>query len=227
MSGLIPVGAAYADESGQLYVGDMDGSEGVGALLDREDRQYLRSIPAGPLRRAARHDLKADALRAKANAPSVADVYQIASSQGLVQENQYNGIGSVSVALSSTGTLSDTFNRSIWAKSLVLDSPDGPGYLLVTAISIAGLPFNIGAKGTPLRMFNYDATRFGISFGRRMGLTGQTFSVSLSNIDNGGPHVATGGLVVDELNPWAQQKWMESTMINAALGGFGLGGACG
>jgi hypothetical protein len=148
-----------------------------------------------------------------------ADVYQAAAASGMISENQFNGLGSTTLAASGTGTLSDTINRNLWGKSLVLNS-DAPAQVLVTGITVAGLPVNIGALGAPLSMFSHDSTRFGISFGRRLALTGQTFLVNVTNIDTGSAHQVAGGIIADELNPYAMQKWMETMLLQAASNGF-------
>jgi hypothetical protein len=71
----------------------------------------------------------------------IADVYQAAAAAGMINENQYNGLGNADIAASGTGSITDTINRNLWGKSLVLDSDDAPS-ILVTSITIAGLPLN-------------------------------------------------------------------------------------
>jgi hypothetical protein len=137
----------------------------------------------------------------------------------MINENQYNGLGAKSIGAGLDGFLEDTINRTLWGKSLVLDS-DGSALVVVTGITVAGLPVNVGAQGAPLSMFAHDATRFGISFGRRLALTGQTFRVTVHNND-GAPHWVSGGIVADELNPYAMQRWYEQSILQAAMQGFG------
>jgi hypothetical protein len=205
------------DNTGEVFVDPEDVDEtGIVWPWSREAR--MRRID----RRIDRNVGRRERLLSKENpmndAP-IADVYQAAAAAGMITENQFNGLGSATVAASGTGTLSDTINRNLWGKSLVLDSDD-PAMVLVTAITVAGLPLNVGARGAPLSMFQHDSTRFGISFGRRLALTGQTFQVNLSNIDAGSGHTVSGGIIADELNPYAMQKYMETMLLHAAAGGF-------
>jgi hypothetical protein len=213
--------------TGEVYVDPDD----VGAY-DEDDSGAL--FPFRRQRRLSRIDRRIQRLEGRRSAlqageqsiqdAPVADIYQAAAASGMVTENQYNGLGAVTVpaavgAVFGTGFLQDTINRNLWGKSLVLDSDDPPS-VLVTAISVAGLPVNVGSQGTPLAMFASDSTRFGISFGRRLALTGQTFRVDLANIDTGGTHDVTGGIIADELNPYAMQRWMEHMLLSAAVQGF-------
>jgi hypothetical protein len=145
------------------------------------------------------------------------DLRQAAAAAGMLAENQFNGLGSSnSVAAGASGSITDTINRHIWAKSLVLDALSDQANFLVTAITIAGLPFQIGSKGAPLKMFAQDSTRFGVSFGRRLALTGQTFAVTCTNV-GAGADTFTGGLIVDELNPYAMQAFMEHMLLQAIV----------
>lgn len=157
-----------------------------------------------------------------AAAVPVADAYQAAAAAGIMVENQYNGLGSATIDGDDTGEIDDSLNRNFWAKSLVLDS-DAPQVLLVTGIFVAGLPINVGSAGAPLSMFLRDSTRFGISFGRRMISVGQTFRVTFSNVDSS-PHLVSGGLIGDELNPYSSQNWMEGLLLSGALNGFQVPG---
>lgn len=149
----------------------------------------------------------------------ILDLYQQATALGAVTENQFDGLGSTSIAASSTGTLSDTLNRNVWAKGFVLDSDDPPS-ILVAAITVAGLPVNIGSSGAPLSMFSNNSTRFGIQFGRRPILVGQRVQINLSNIDTS-VHVASAALVCDELNPYMTQQLWERVLVSAAVDMYG------
>ncbi len=222
MIGYLP---AYADASGQMFVdtnaqlvggGDDDDSGFLGlgpqARLDRIERRMER-LGARRDRIAARQGGGAAADE------TPADIYQAAAASGMLNENQYNGLGAVVLVASGTGNLSDVVNRNLWGKSMVLESDD-PSAILVTGISIAGLPVNVGSKGTPLSMFKHDSTRFGISFGRKLGLVGQTILVQLQNVDAGSGHTVSGGIICDELNPYAMQRWMEQMLLEAAVQGF-------
>lgn len=222
MIGYVP---AYADEAtGDIYVNP---DAGIVGGHDEDDSGFLG--PRARLRRLERRGGRIAAREAKIrnrlgydaddDEPAPADIYQAAAASGMVNENQFNGLGFVALAASAVGFISDTVNRNLWGKSLVLDSDD-PSSILVTAISIAGLPINVGSQGTPLSMFKHDSTRFGISFGRKLGLVGQTILVNLQNIDAGAPHTVSGGIICDELNPYAMQTWMERMLLEAAVSGF-------
>lgn len=219
---------AYADQTGNMYVdtnaalvGDAAGGDddsgllglGGGARLDRIERRIGR-LQARRDRIASRRGIAA-----VEDDETPADIYQAAAASGMLNENQYNGLGAVVLAASGTGNLSDVVNRNLWGKSMVLESDD-PSSILVTGISIAGLPINVGSKGTPLSMFKHDSTRFGISFGRKLGLVGQTILVQLQNVDAGSGHTVSGGIICDELNPYAMQRWMEQMLLEAAVQGF-------
>ena len=219
----------YADEaSGEVFVNPADAQVGS---ADEESgflgpKDHLRRIDRRLSRlqhrreRVLEREHKHEGGQMSEHAP--ADLYQMAASSGMVQENQYNGLGFTSVAASGTGALTDTINRNLWGKSLVLDS-DSPANMLVTSITIAGLPVNVGSTGTSLSMFATNSTRFGISFGRKLALTGQQFAVNLQNIDSGSAHNVTGGIIADELNPYAMQLWMEQMLLTAATQGFAGG----
>lgn len=225
--GQVPV---YLDNNtGEVYVDPDDvgaagyDDDGSGALFPFRRQRRAERLDT----RISRLEGRREQLRGPAQAPAaqpIADVYQQAAASGMVTENQYNGLGAVTLPVAvgatfGTGFLQDTINRNLWGKSLVLDSDDPPS-VLVTAISVAGLPVNVGSQGTPLSMFASDSTRFGISFGRRLALTGQTFRVDLANIDTGGTHDVSGGIIADELNPYAMQRWMEKMLLSAAVDGF-------
>lgn len=222
---------AYADSAGQMFVDTQAALVGdVGDVGDIDDSGRL-GLGRGA-RRAARIDRRIARLEARRarlgggggvavvdDDESPADIYQAAAASGMLNENQYNGLGAVVLVASGTGNLSDVVNRNLWGKSMVLESDD-PSAILVTGISIAGLPINVGSKGTPLSMFKHDSTRFGISFGRKLGLVGQTILVQLQNVDAGSGHTVSGGIICDELNPYAMQRWMEQMLLEAAVQGF-------
>lgn len=149
----------------------------------------------------------------------ILDLYQQATALGAVTENQFDGLGSDSMTAGGTGQLSDTMNRNVWAKGFVLDSDDPPS-VLVTSITIAGLPVNIGNEGAPLSLFASNSTRFGIQFGRRPILVGQRVVIDLLNIDSSG-HIASGVLVCDELNPYMTQQLWERVLVQAAVDMYG------
>jgi len=211
----------YLDQAtGEVYVDPNDVESG--AIGDR-----FREHRAARLeRRIGRLQNRQERLMSGGESTSdyaPADLRQAAAQRGMVAENQYNGLGSIAIAASGTAFLSDQINRNLWGKSLVLNSDDVPS-ILVDQITVAGLPVHIGTLGTPLSMFQHDSTRFGISFGRKLALVGQTFRVDLSNIDAGGGHTVSGGIIADELNPYAMQAWMENMLLQAVVTeGFGYG----
>lgn len=224
MSQLQPI-QAYVDASGNIMVDtDSIGGDDEGGAL------FRRGPGRGGVRRArkiARLRRRLAALESadpvvlddgdddEGGQPPVLDLYQHAVSLGAVQENQFNGLGSVAITAGSTGNLTDTINRNIWGKGIVLDSDDPPS-ILVTAITVAGLPINIGSAGAPMSVFRHDSTRFGIQFGRRIALTGQAVRVSLSNIDTSG-HTVSGVVVCDEMNPYMTQALWERMLTRAAV----------
>lgn len=223
MVGTVPV---YLDEAtGDLIadvnqIGDMDDDEGGAVYRPRRVQRLLkkRGRLSSRLGRAG-YSEPAPAAHESDDSEPILDLYQQATALGAVTENQYDGLGSTSIAASSTSTLSDTLNRNVWAKGFVLDSDDPPS-ILVTAITVAGLPVNIGSKGANLSLFAMNSTRFGIQFGRRPILVGQQVVVSLSNIDSSG-HVVSGTLVVDELNPYMTQQLWERVLVQAAVDMYG------
>lgn len=147
---------------------------------------------------------------------NLVDSYRLAGAANLIQENQIDGLGFTAIVASGTGTLIDTLNRQFWAKSVILESDD-PSSIIVTAISVAGIPVNVGSQGTPLSLWSRDSTRFSQVIGRRSISVGQQFRVSLQNIDTGSGHTVSGGLVGDELQMGVAQQAMEKVMIDAAL----------
>lgn len=203
-------------------IGEVAGGDDSGAVF--RPRRFARRQ-----RRLARLDARRSRLAGKwgmgeedggddDEAP-ILDLYQQATALGAVTENQYDGLGSDSMTAGSTGQLADTLNRNVWAKGFVLDSDDPPS-ILVTAITIAGLPVNIGSEGAPLSLFASNSTRFGIQFGRRPILVGQRVVVDLLNIDSSG-HIASGVLVCDELNPYMTQQLWERVLVQAAVDMYG------
>lgn len=220
----------YADEAtGEVFVDPADAQ--VGAADEDEESGFLGFGKKAKLRRVekrlGRLQHRREKLQSKLGSgedtmfdAAPADLYQLAAASGMVNENQYNGLGNVTVPKTgASALLTDTINRNLWGKSLVLDS-DSPSSVLVTSITVAGLPINVGNKGTPLSMFATNSTRFGISFGRKLALTGQTVVVTLVNIDTAADHFGTGGIIADEMNPYAMQRWMEQMLLTAATSGF-------
>ncbi|MCX7020723.1 MAG: hypothetical protein NTW26_00345 [bacterium] len=211
-----PIGSVpvyYDAQTGALSIDDEDVSGLVGGTR-RQDRisRRINRLEGRAERLSSRQQQDTDV------AP--ADVYQAAAARGMVTENQFNGLGSVNLVQGGTASLTDTCNRNMWIKSMVLDCTV-PQDVLVTGISVAGLPINVGSKGAPISMFAKDSTRFGISFGRRLALTGQTVKVDFLHADAAGAaDIVLGGLIVDELNPYAMQRWMEQMLLQAAVHGF-------
>jgi hypothetical protein len=219
----------YADEAtGEVFVDPADAQVGS---ADEDDSGFLGLGAKAKARRIEKRIARLQRRRDKVSSKqqegdgtmfdaAPADLYQLAASSGMVNENQFNGLGSVVVLKTgANASLTDTINRNLWGKSLVLDS-DAPSVILVMAITIAGLPLNVGNLGTPLSMFATNSTRFGISFGRKLALTGQSVVVTLSNVDTANDHTVSGGIIADEMNPYAMQRWMEQMLLTAATSGF-------
>lgn len=232
MAQLVHAGSLYEDpQTGQLYREDPDGDADVGrfrpfaALRKPGVREALREgdlavAQARLSRREQALNARFGAAAASVSAQTGADSLASAKVAGLVTQNQYDGLGFVSMTASGgatpTGTLSDQINRTLWIRGIVLDS-DSPGFVIVTAASVAGIPINVGSKGAPIRMWSHDSTRVSFEFAPRMAMVGQTVSVSVQNIDAAAGHSASGGLVADEINPFAFQRTMEA-MLLAGLG---------
>lgn len=225
MSTMVGSAPVYLNEqTGDLIadvnaIGDVEGAESGAVYRPRRQARRARRLNrlgARQGRLASKWGMGDD--EEEEEAP-ILDLYQQATALGAVTENQYDGLGSDSMAAGGTGQLADTLNRNVWAKGFVLDSDDPPS-ILVTAITIAGLPVNIGSEGAPLSLFASNSTRFGIQFGRRPILVGQRVVVDLLNIDSSG-HIASGVLVCDELNPYMTQQLWERVLVQAAVDMYG------
>lgn len=212
MSGLVPV--LLDSATGELFMeggaGEV-GRFGAGRARRRERRAERLDGRLSRLRGDDYDDEDMPAARS-----SLVDSYRLAGAANLIQENQIDGLGFTAIAASGTGSLTDTLNRQFWAKSVILESDD-PSSIIVTAISVAGIPVNVGSQGTPLSLWSRDSTRFSQVIGRRSISVGQQFRVTLQNIDAGSGHTVSGGLVGDELQMGVAQQAMEKVMIDAAL----------
>lgn len=144
------------------------------------------------------------------------DLFSHAMALGAVQENQFNGLGSLSIDPGCSVDLMDVVNRNIWMKALVLSS-DAPTALTVESITVAGLPINIGSAGAPLSLFAHDSTRFGLQTGRRCVMTGQAIRIRIRNNDPVNVHSVSGAVICDELNPYMTQLLWEKTLVKAAV----------
>lgn len=150
-----------------------------------------------------------------AHAPAAARTLDSAKRAGVINQNSWNGLGSTSVAAGSTGTLSQTINRIGWVKGLMLQ-PATAGAILVTSLTIAGIPVQIGSGGAPAELFATNTTRFSEEFSSRMVAFGQTIEVGLSNISGGA--VTVGGVVLlDEASPQAFSRMMENMVLSALV----------
>jgi hypothetical protein len=216
MVGYAPV---HINQSGDI-IADLGAMDDEGGALFRRN----------PERRSARINRRIGRLQSRLG-PAVAndvddtddepilDLYQQATALGAVTENQFDGLGSATLAAAGTGSINDTLNRNVWAKGFVLDSDDPPS-IGVTSITVAGLPVNIGSGSAPLSMFAANSTRFGIQFGRRPILVGQRVVVNFVNLD-ASSHFVQGALVCDELNPYMTQQLMERVLVGAAVDMYG------
>ncbi len=227
--------SVWRTADGRAFVDD----EEVGALLSRSERQgILRgavSRRVGTLAvRDARIDARIDRVRERQGGPaggySPEQAYQQAIASGMVNENQYEGLGygTLTGTAGATLSLSNTVNRSIWIKSFVAQCALAAGTqsvaAVVTSITIAGIPINIGSSGTPIAMFFHDATRFGMSFGRKLAAVGQQVAMTFENQLAVAQYVQAGA-IGDELNPFVQQQVMQMQLLQAAASGFsGFGG---
>lgn len=223
LTGMAPV---YSDGNGQNFVdGDnVQGLDEAGAFLGIGPQARYDRIQRRIGRLTDRQQMLGQRLGINPGSDAEvatpmwnADARAIASQKGLVEENQYNGLGAGSAAMGTvsaptTTTLTDAANRDFWIKAFVLDA-DTPSSAGVSAISIAGLPVNIGSKSMPLSAFISTSTRFGISFGRRLVRTGQTVSVSISNF--AAAQTVQAGLIVDEMAPYLVQGIAENGLLNA------------
>lgn len=225
----------WRTEDGRTFVDDAE----VGALLSRAERQGIRAgAGGGRLGRLAVRDARIDArierVRERQGVPAGGytpeQAYQQAIASGMVNENQYEGLGygTLTNSAGATLTLSNTVNRSIWIKSFVAQCALAAGTqsvaAVVTSITIAGIPINIGSAGTPIAMFFHDATRFGMSFGRKLAAVGQQVAMSFEN-QIGTAQYVQAGAIGDELNPFVQQQVMQMQLLQAAASGFsGFGG---
>jgi len=203
-----PNAVSGEDEGGSLFGGNP---------ARRFQRKYERLKRRAARRGIVLEDLDDD-VEPEVEKP-IQDLYQHAVALGVVTENQFEGLGFVSIAATTAGFISDTVNRNLWGKGIVLDSDDPPS-MTITAITVAGLPINVGAAGAPLSMFQHNSTRFGITFGRRIALVGQVIRVDAFNNDSSA-HSLSGAVVADEMNPYMQQALWERLLVQAAVEAFG------
>lgn len=208
-----------ADQSGEVYVdtnqmvgGDGEESGSVHFPFGRHaaDRRFSRQM--------GRYEAAVQAPTAQAPV-TTAELYQQAAATGILKENQFFGLGAVGILAASNGVLTQQINRNLWGKALVLES-DAPAFILVDQINIAGIPWAIGNAGAPLSMWSSVTTRHGISFGRKIGLTGQAVFLQFTNGDPGSGHQVSAGMVVDEINPDMMQNIMERLFLTAATGHY-------
>ncbi len=150
------------------------------------------------------------------HAPAAARTLDTAKRAGVVLQNSWNGLGSVSVVANGTNTLTSTVNRIGWIKGLQLSS-DSPVNILITSLTIAGIPVQIGIAGTPLELFAKDTTRFSEEFSSRLVAFGQQVSVGLTNLDAGSAHTVAGVVIMDEASPAAFSRLMENLILSALV----------
>lgn len=210
--GSVPV---YVDnETGDVFVDPAD----VGAMGQREEQTGFIGRRGRVRRLRQRQERTGRRLAAAGEGEDDApihDLYQHAVALGAVTENQFQGIGYATIAATTAGFVASQCNRNLWGKGMVLDSDDAPS-MTVTGMSVAGLPINIGAVGAPLSMFQHDSTRWGLTFGRRIALTGQIIRVDAFNNDSSA-HSLSAGVVADEMNPYMSQAIWERLLVQAAV----------
>lgn len=158
--------------------------------------------------------------------------YQSAIAGGLVSENATLGLGyqSLSGTAGATVSCSATVQRNIWCKSFIASAVYSTSYVSglysacgVTALTIAGIPINIGTGAVPITALQGDATRFGMSFGRRFAGVGTLIQVDFVNF-LGVPANVSAGVIGDEMNPFVQGQLAQMQLLQAAGSGFpGIG----
>lgn len=158
--------------------------------------------------------------------------YQSAIAGGLVAENATLGLGyqSLSGTAGATVSCSATVQRNIWCKSFIASAVYSTSYVSglysacgVTALTIAGIPINIGTGAVPITALQGDATRFGMSFGRRFAGVGTLIQVDFVNFLGVAANVSAG-VIGDEMNPFVQGQLAQMQLLQAAGSGFpGIG----
>ena len=144
-----------------------------------------------------------EALRLLAEARKPRTLHSRLAALGQLSENQTASLGFVQAPPLTNGgpeerVLYFTVTRPTWVKSILVDS-DAPALVLVSFITISGLPMNIGDKGAPASMFAVNSTRWGFAGGARFMGAGTQIRVGVCSIDAASSHAVSGGAIVDEL----------------------------
>jgi len=134
---------------------------------------------------------------------------------GYVQPGHYNGLGTITtIAPGATGVLQDYLNRNCWARTLHLRTvkpAEVANKVVVTSVTHAGMPVNIGNLGAPIAQFeNFDLERDG-NENLVFLFVGQSFQVHLRNDSDQSVHVS-GGFDADELTYFGMGALLENTL---------------
>lgn len=223
----------YRDHTGALQADldgiDLSGADGSGALKMGQQRHLGRLHNRIERLQGREQQLQSQlASQPGESGPTVynADLRALAAQKGLIQENQFDGLGFITTLAGSSGatinsSLTDNLNRDCWIKSMVM-SASSTSIVGVTAITVAGVPINIGSKTMPLETFIATSVRFGISFGRRLVRSGQAVTVSVTNISNATNTDCQAGLICDEMASYLVAGVAEAGLL-AAVNGSGCG----
>lgn len=174
MEDLIEIGVAYLDEeTGEVYLDDADE---IGAIGD------------GRRRRVARRQSRRSSRRSRRSARRSSRGGGSSSSQVKVRSGVL-GLGSATVAASSTGTLDATAQEPCYLQRLLLDG-DTSDFTL-SDIKVGSKSIYSGTEAVPSGMFRPDATGAPFSMKKRMRV-GQTVTVSISNTNSGASKTLSG-----------------------------------
>lgn len=217
-----------ATRIGEVPVWQLDDGSTV---IDDDDVGAALSRVRGKNRRPLAHlNVQPAAPAPRRLSPEMA--YQSAIAGGLVSENATLGLGyqSLSGTAGATVSCSATVQRNIWCKSFIASAVYSSLYTSglysacgVTALTIAGIPINIGTGAVPISALQGDATRFGMSFGRRFAGVGTLIEVSFVNFLAVAANVSAG-VIGDEMNPFVQGQLAQMQLLQAAGSGFpGIG----
>ena len=199
--------------------------DGTGGFIDTNSIVPVGEIDTGALGPRARERRinnlrnRLAKLTGEGDAPFAVEAnnaHDVLSASGLIDRNRYIGLGYVAVSSTSTGSLSATAQRSVWAKAIILQSTGGTNAaaLVVTQIDFAGIPETIGTGGIPVQAFDYANTRYGFATNKPV-TTGQAITVDFYNYYTSAIGVS-GNVIVDEVDPGVQRRLAEMDLLRAA-----------